>query len=223
MDECAIEQNDKWPTYPAYKPSGIDWLGEVPEHWEIVRIREHAALLNGFPFDSDLFGTSDGIPLVRIRDILSTDTTVIWTGDPVPSAMIGNSDILIGMDGDFNVAWWKGGPALLNQRVCCLRSFASLDQRFLYYLLPYPLTIQNDLTYATTVKHISSYEILHFHIGLPPLPEQRTIAAFLDERTAKIDALIDLGMRDVKLLTEYRTALISAAVTGKIDVRGGVA
>ena len=64
----------KYQTYPAYKDSGVEWLGDVPEHWDIKRIKETANLINGYPFDSTLFDASQGFPLVRIRDINSLKT-----------------------------------------------------------------------------------------------------------------------------------------------------
>jgi type I restriction enzyme, S subunit len=202
------------PPYPKYKPSGVEWLGEVPEHWGLTRLRDATRLLNGFPFDSDFFSQSEGVPLVRIRDIYSQDTEVLWLGPPIPEAEISDGDILIGMDGDFNVAWWAGGKALLNQRVCCLRSKPSvLFQRFLFYALPFPLKSLNDVTYSTTVKHLSSLDVLRFRFYLPEPQEQRAIADFLDRETAKIDTLVTKKRTLIERLKEKRTALISRTVT----------
>ena len=205
---------------PRLKPSGVEWLGDVPENWEIARLSEVAALINGYPFDSDLFDPLEGIPLVRIRDLFTLGTEVKWSGDPVSAAEIGNGDILIGMDGDFNVAWWMQGRALLNQRLCCLRALlAHMSQRYLFYCLPFPLKTLNDVTYATTVKHLSSLDVLKFRLPLPPLDEQHAITTFLDLETGRIDVLRDKAETAIERLREYRTALITAAVTGKIDVR----
>ena len=205
---------------PRLKPSGVEWLGEVPDHWDVSRLTDLADLVNGFPFDSELFDPSDGIPLVRIRDLYTGSTEVRWSGDPVPEAEIGNGDVLIGMDGDFNVAWWTHGLAVLNQRLCCLRALAArASQRYLYYCLPFPLKTLNDVTYATTVKHLSSLDVLKFRLPLPPLDEQHQIVAFLDRETARIDGLTSEVEAATERLQEYRTALITAAVTGKIDVR----
>jgi type I restriction enzyme S subunit len=153
----------KFPAYPRTKPSGVEWLREVPEHWERTRLREVVKLVNGYPFEAELFGRGEGFPLVRIRDIFSVTTEVVWTGDWLRPAEISNGDILIGMDGEFNVAWWRGGRALLNQRVCCLRAKEGhIDQRYLFYFLPFPLTQLNDVTYSTTVKHLSSLDVMRF-------------------------------------------------------------
>jgi type I restriction enzyme, S subunit len=118
------------------------------------------------------------------------------------------------MDGDFNVARWRGGSALLNQRVCCLRAKErTLRQRFLYYCLPYPLKALNDVTYWTTVKHLSSLDLLRFRFNLPPVEEQLVIERFLDNETARIDDLISKKRTLIERLQEKRRTLISRVVT----------
>ena len=186
----------------------------MPEHWAVTRLRDVAELINGYPFDSELFDQSEGIPLVRIRDLFTLATEVKWSGDPVPAAEIGDGDILIGMDGDFKVAWWTHGPALLNQRLCCARALsAGISQRFLFYCLPFPLRALNEVTYATTVKHLSSLDVLKFRLPLPPPHEQRAIASFLDRETGRIDGLVEKKRLLIERLEEYRTALITRTVT----------
>ena len=93
------------------------------------------------------------------------------------------------------------------------------DAGFIAYLLPFPLKVINDLTYSTTVKHLSSVDVRKIRLATPPGAEQRVIAAFLDRETAKIDALVARISDAIDRLYELRTALISAAVTGRIDVR----
>ena len=215
IDEARLR---RFRPYPAYRDSGVEWLGEVPEHWEVKRLVDLATLVNGFPFDSKLFDRFHGTPLVRIRDLFNPATEVKWSGDPVPEAEIRDGDILIGMDGDFGVSWWAQGPAFLNQRLCCVRALSVyIGQRFLFYCLPLPLRALNDVTYATTVKHLSSLDVLKFRLPLPPLKEQRAISAFLDRETAKIDGLVARKERLVQLLQEKRTALITRAVTRGLD------
>ena len=204
--------------YREYKDSGIEWLGEIPAHWELKRLTDLAVLVNGFPFDSKLFTRSDGIPLVRIRDLFTTATEVNWAGDPVPQAEIRDGDVLIGMDGDFSVAWWAQGLALLNQRLCSVRARSKrVRQRLLFYCLPFPLKALNDVTYATTVKHLSSLDVLKFRLPLAPPSEQHAIADFLDHETAKIDALVAKKEQLIELLQEKRSALITRAVTRGSD------
>ena len=201
------------------KDSGIEWLGEIPAHWQVKRIRHVAELVNGYPFDSGLFSLGQGHPLIRIRDLYSDGTEVCFDGPEVDEAVVQTGDVLIGMDGHFNVARWKGPRALLNQRVCCLRCTSQELDRFLAYVLPEPLKVINDVTFSTTVKHLSSNDVARVQFAVPPVVEQRAIADFLDRETAQVDKLIAKIGEAIDRLREYRTALISAAVTGKIDVR----
>ena len=204
--------------YSEHRESGIEWLGQTPAHWEVRRLTDIATLVNGFPFDSKLFDRSHGTPLVRIRDLFNATTEVNWTGDPVPEAAIGDGDILIGMDGDFSVAWWDRGPALLNQRLCCVRAAsACVSHRYLFYCLRFPLRALNDVTHSTTVRHLSSFDVLKFRLPFPPLGDQQAIADFLDRETAKVDALVAKKERLIQLLQEKRTALITRSVTRGLD------
>ena len=89
--------------------------------------------------------------------------------------------------------------------------------RFLCYLLPFPLKIINDLTHSTTVKHLSSAQVLSIRFNAPSLEEQRAIATFLDHKTSSLDTIIAKKQRLLELLDEKRRALINQAVTRGLD------
>jgi type I restriction enzyme, S subunit len=216
------EQVRRWQPYPAYKDSGVEWLGEIPEHWNVERVSKHARLINGFPFASENFDREGGTPLVRIRD-LETETTEIFYRGPEPDeAKIDSGDIIIGMDGEFEIARWRGGAALLNQRMCSLRPTETVDQRFLAYTLPFPLRAINDITHSTTVKHLSSGQVRRIKLGFPPRSEQSQISDFLDRETAKIDALIAKKKELILLLREQKRAGANRLVVGGEVRPGGV-
>ncbi|WP_262966548.1 restriction endonuclease subunit S [Methylobacter psychrophilus] len=182
-------------------------------HWPRVPLKHHVRVVSGYPFDSTKFNFSQGTRLVRIRDLLNQNGEVLLTTQNVPEAEIKDGDLLIGMDGDFNLAEWQSGLAFLNQRVCKLIPRATAEPRFLRYVLPYHLKNINDVTYSTTVKHISTFDIGNILLSFPSTAEQRLIAAYLDEQTAKIDQLMDMRRRQMALLKEQRAALIQEAVT----------
>ncbi len=138
-----------------------------------------------------MFAIAEGEPLIRNRDLLNDTAEVGFVGEPVESARVEPGDVLISMDGDFRIARWRGSRALLNQRMCSLRARDDVDEEFLVYQLPLVLQRINAATATTTVKHLSSSDILQAPITLPPIVVQRGIVRFLDEETAKIDALIE--------------------------------
>ncbi|MGH9893303.1 MAG: restriction endonuclease subunit S, partial [bacterium] len=166
---------------------------------------------------SEHFVRGEGIPLVRIRDLNATETEVGYIGQIVDSAWIDSGDIIIGMDGDFNVARWRGPRALLNQRMCCLRPRNDCDAGFLAYVVPFPLKVINDLTYSTTVRHLSSADVRKILLTAPPFAEQKAISQHLDRETARINGLVAKKERLIELLQEKRAALITQAVTRGLD------
>lgn len=173
------------------------------DSWRVVRVQELAELVNGYPFDSADFADSGDVPLVRIRDLLSRQFETFVRASAVPeSVMTQNGDVIIGMDGDFNSTLWNRGPAALNQRLCLLRSRKDCDRRFLAYALPSHLKVINDLTYATTVKHLSSGQVRGIHLLVPAYGEQVAIADYLDRETAQIDDLIGKQEQLIDMLRE---------------------
>lgn len=204
--------------YSAYKPSGVEWIGDIPEKWEIKRGKFVFALLAGFPADSDLFTDDEScMPLIRIRDINNASTEIFYKGKYPNLYIVNTNDVLIGMDGDFNIAKWQGRKALLNQRVCRIIDSPKLDTNFAYYLLSQPLRLINDVTYATTVKHLSTNDLMNCLLPIPPLSEQVAIAAYLDSKCAKIDNVLSVQQKRIELLKELKQSIITNAVTKGLD------
>ena len=107
----------------------------MKKDWEIKRLGEVLRVQNGYAFNSKLFNPELGTPLIRIRDIkngIRTETN--YSGSYDKKYEVNEGDFLIGMDGEFNCFEWKGGVALLNQRVCRLQDFSQkLYSRFFFF------------------------------------------------------------------------------------------
>ena len=203
------------------KQSGVEWIGDVPKHWKVLRGKYALSILSGFPFDSQKFEFEDNgvyMPLIRIRDINGSSTEVYYSGSYPIESVVKTGEVLIGMDGDFNISKWKGTNALLNQRVCKLREDSSMNTHYAFYMLSSPLKAINSVTYATTVKHLSVYDIYNAFIPVPPISEQTAIASYLDHKCATIDTSISNAQHQIDLLQEYKQSLITEVVTGKRKV-----
>jgi len=152
----------------------------------------------GFPFDSARFTTSDGIPLIRIRDVVRGYSETYTTEECDASYIVNDGDMLIGMDGEFNIARWKGGKAYLNQRVCRLIPKADICPEYLFHFLPGALKRIEDQTPFATVKHLSAKQLNAISVPLPSLDEQRHIAKKLEAT----DTLISLRKQQIAKLNE---------------------
>ena len=161
------------------------------EAWKVARLGDFLEVQNGFAFESSFFNTvNEGVPLIRIRDIANSETQVYYSGEYRNEFIVHRGDLIIGMDGNFNVQRWRGKDALLNQRVCRLRNISSaIDQTFLFYFIQQHLDEIHKNTTYTTVKHISSKQINEIEFQLPPLAEQKGIVAKVDELMALCDRL----------------------------------
>lgn len=186
-------------------------------NWPVVKLGDRCDILSGFAFKSDLFSSNaDGIPLIRIRDVLPGYSSTFYSGEYDDKFIVHDGEILIGMDGDFNRARWNGGKALLNQRVCKISGKDGLDSGYLFHLLPDILQVIADRTPFVTVKHLSAKDLREFEIPLPPLPEQKRIAGILDQA----DALRRLRARALEKLNTLGQAIFQE-MFGESEGQGG--
>lgn len=223
------------------KDSGIEWIGEVPESWgRPVKLRDLAAdrrhsFVNG-PFGSDLLTSelfSNGVPVIYVRDVKHTGYVRVSESFVTPEKAgrlafcnVLPGDVLIGKVGDppgVAAIYPNGEPeGIVTQDVIRLRlDRRRSDPRYICWLLNsvYGQTLVKHISVESTRTRIGLGEFKQLQYFIPPLQEQQTIASFLAAKTAHIDDLVSEADRIIDLLQERRTALISAAVTGKIDVR----
>lgn len=170
---------------------------------QLVTLGKHIDILSGCAFPSSGFNRNNGVPLIRIRDILSGKTETYYEGSYDLKYLIKKGDLLVGMDGDFNREYWKGTDALLNKRVCKITpNPETLDKNFLYHFLQKELDKIHATTDVVTVKHLSVKKIQDIKIRLPSLKEQKRIAAILD----KADAIRQKREQAIKLADDFLRA-----------------
>ena len=189
----------------------------IADDWKRVELKLIATVQNGFAFSSKLFNHNEGLPLIRIRDIFSTVTQNLYSGEYSEDFLVSNGDILIGMDGDFKVSKWPGKKGLLNQRVCRIHfSSKYYEKEFLFLCIqPYLDAIHSE-TSAVTVKHLSSRTLNDIPFPLPPLVEQKAIVNKIEELFSSLDS----GIADLKKaqdqLVIYRQAVLKKAFEGEL-------
>jgi len=158
---------------------------------------------------------------VRIRDLYA-DNFSVFLNVTVPEAfLLRNGDLVIGMDGDFNVARWQRGAAALNQRLCRLRPRPGTDIRFVEYALPRALSEIHATQYSTTVKHLSSEEVMHCRVPALPVDEQRRIADFLDDQVSRIEQAAVARQAQIRLIETLEAVRCDGAVRNARGTRRG--
>ncbi|KRS58313.1 restriction endonuclease subunit S, partial [Campylobacter coli] len=171
-----------------FKESGIEWLGEIPEHWEVVKINKIVTFVNGYAFENFDFNPIFEIPVIRIGDmqkekILYDNCLKTKEKEKLKQFLISNNDILIALSGATTgkIAFCDtDNKAYINQRVAIVRSKLKLVK---YYFLTRGFSLLIELACNGSAQpNISTKEIGEFKIPLPPLKEQEQIANFLDEK-----------------------------------------
>ncbi|GAB3570709.1 restriction endonuclease subunit S [Spirosoma luteolum] len=218
------------------KPSGIDWLGDVPAHWEVKKLKWVATIISGAAFDSSKFCKEGNIRVLKISNIQHdyidwVDTE--YLPDDYASAYdrfrVFNGDIIFALTRPIISSGIKSARAFfddseqvfLNQRNAVLRVSDSVNDIFLYHITHsqhFFSLFENSIDNTGQQPNISPVAIANFGLPFPPLAEQAEIVRYLDEETAKIDFTVGRIEREIELMQEYRTALISEVVTGKVKV-----
>ena len=162
------------------------------------KLPEVCEIQYGFPFDSSLFSAEGDLPLIRIRDVVRGYTETYTSEKCDVAYLVHEGDILVGMDGVFNVAKWKGEPAYLNQRVCRIIPNETIDADFLFYFIPTALKKIENETAFVTVKHLKAKQLNAVVVPDVPIEEQKKIAAQLNV----ITDLIFLRQRQAEKLDE---------------------
>lgn len=164
-----------------------------------VKLGDLVTIDSGFAFKSSLFNESEGMPIIRIRDVNSGQTNTFYSGEYDDKYIVNKGDLLIGMDGNFTIRKWNSVKALLNQRVCRIRSNSNeLLNEYLYRIMPNHLKMIEDRTPFVTVKHLSIKSIENIELSLPSLEIQEKIANTLD----KAQELIDKRKEQIEELDE---------------------
>lgn len=212
------------------------WLPSTPSHWQVVQLGLVSDTLAGYAFSSDGFSEDEGhVRLLRGVNIkpgrIDWNEAIYWEqkSAPVPNEfLLEIGDLAFGMDrpfvgGGVRIAALSGEdlPALLVQRVMRIRPHPNATPGYIRYVISTDSFFRYlaPLFTGISVPHVSEWQVRKFKLPLPPLDEQRRIVLHLSGQTAKIDTLIAEAERFIELSRDRRSALITAAVTGQIDVR----
>ena len=219
------------------KNSGVEWLGEVPEHWVVAKLKYFADMQGGFAFSSDSF-LENGVQLLRIGNVyqnrLDLSRQPIFIDHCFKEShkeyVVTHGDILMSLTGTlgkrdygFAVCVEDKDLFMLNQRLAKISPKSSkITSSYLLYSIwsnTYldPLYL---LPSGTKQANLSNENVLSINVAVPPdKEEQDRISQYVKDKLSRFDGLLNHSEGVINLLSERRTALISAAVTGKIDVR----
>ena len=219
--------------YAAYKPSGVEWLGDVPAHWEVRRLRVAASILNGATpstgrkeyWDGDiLWVTPEDLGSLQGQRVTESARKITAEGHASCGTSLGaRNSIVISTRAPIGHLGILASAGCTNQGCKLLTPNAEITSEYLYRVLQSARSELQSLGQGTTFAELSKAKLGSFRLLVPPLPEQTAIARYLDDAIGNIASAIEHTNREIALLREYRTRLIADVVTGKLDVREAAA
>lgn len=215
------------------KDSGIEWIGEIPEHWKVTKLKYIANQIIDGTHSTPQY-TDDGIPFLRVTDITNARKNPInldevkYISEQEHRELIKRcnpkkGDLLVSKNGTIGIPKvidWDYEFSIFVS-LCLIKVNRKVDVYYCYYYFESNfINIQIAFGGKTnTITNLHLDKIREFIIPLPPIEEQKIIVNYLNDRTDEIDTLINDIRLQIQKLREYRQSLISEAVTGKIDVR----
>ena len=225
----------KYKPYPAYKDSGVEWLGDVPEHWDLKRLRYTIRACQNGVWGEEPVGGPEDVICVRVADFDRIKNKIVLNEPTFRSVPLRQLEELTLKSGDLLLEKSGGGEQqpvgavvlydLGAQSVCSnfiarIKIEDDYSSVFLLYLHKHLYESgvnKRSIKQNTGIQNLDLKSYLSEYVGLPDIKEQIAIASFLDRETAKIDALIAKQERLIELLQEKRVALITRAVTKGLD------
>lgn len=194
------------------KDSGVEWLGKVPEHWKIGRLKNIVFIKNGSDYKKfEIENSEKSYPVYGSGGIFTNSSKYIYNQESV----------LFGRKGTINKPLYVTNPFWTVDTMFYSQIKHNVRGKYVYYQslgFPYERYSSN-----TALPSMTQTDLLNLFVTIPSILEQTQIASYLDKETAKIDAMIEKQRLLIEKLKEYRASIISHAVTGKIDVRDLVA
>jgi type I restriction enzyme S subunit len=215
------------PTAPL-KPSGIEWLGDVPEHWEVLPAKRISTVFVPQRNKPELNSDGEGVCWMTMEQMRNEEvtTTDLWVSEAAArdagTRILKPGAVIASCVGTFGLAVINNAEVIINQQLQAFIPNRRIHAKFLRHCVVNAASYFEQIGTAATITYVNQFGFENMPLVLPPLDEQSEIVAFLATEAAKFDTLTTEAKRAIDLLQERRTALISAAITGQIDVRAAV-
>lgn len=209
-----------------FKDSGVEWLGDVPEHWNLSKGKYIGKILSTPSLSEDEINRNGDLAYIKVNDLNYIDNKLRLYKSIHKTNF---TNINIRPIKDF-ICFPKRGAAIFTNKACIVKIHAMIDPNLMGWKINKNFNIKYilhlllnrglvDIADISTVPQINNKHIEPIEFPNPPIEEQLAIVNHIENKTSKLDTLIKKATKSIKLLKEKRTALISTAVTGKIDVR----
>lgn len=196
------------------KDSEVEWIGEIPEGWDISKVKYIGRYINGYAFKPDQWG-QDGLPIIRIQNLSGSSESInYFDGKISDDYLIDDGDILISWSATLDAFIWNYGKGWLNQHIFkAIPNVQKTHKNYFFHLMKIAMLNMSSDKHGSAMQHVTNQIFGNFQVPLPSLSEQKLIADFLDEKCAEIDKLSEDIQKQIDILNDYKKSIITRAVT----------
>ena len=200
------------------KDSGVNWIGNIPMHWDIACLRFFLILINGRAYSQNELLPSGKYKVLRVGNFFTNDSWYYSNMELEPDKYCDKDDLLYAWSASVGPYIWNEAKTIYHYHIWKVQLATSMDKMYSYYLLRAVTNQKMSDMHGSTMMHITMGDMNKTKIPIPPLSEQQQIATYLDTKCSKIDHIIATQKKKIAYLQELKQSLITNVVTGKIKV-----
>ena len=200
------------------KDSGVNWIGNIPMHWDIACLRFFLRLINGRAYSQNELLPSGKYKVLRVGNFFTNDSWYYSNMELEPDKYCDKDDLLYAWSASVGPYIWNEAKTIYHYHIWKVQLATSMDKMYSYYLLRAVTNQKMSDMHGSTMMHITMCDMNKTKIPIPPLSEQQQIATYLDTKCSKIDHIIATQKKKIAYLQELKQSLITNVVTGKIKV-----
>ena len=199
--------------YDTYKDSGVQWLGEIPGHWERMRLKNVMKLLNGRAYLQPELQEIGKYRILRVGNFFTNDRWYYSDMELEPDKYCNKGDLLFAWSASFGPYIWNEEKAIYHYHIWKVLMGERYDKLYAYYMFLAFSEVKRRYVHGSTMVHLTLQNMNQSYIPLPPLSEQRSIVSFLDAKCGMIDEWVTKKQKEVEHLQELKQRVIADAVT----------
>ena len=199
------------------KDSGIEWIGEVPEHWEVCKLKRKYRLLNGRAYSDKELLSEGKYRILRVGNLFTSNHWYYSDLELEDNKYCEKGDLLYGWSASIGPYMWEEEKVIYHYHIWKVL-FAPNSRRYAFYQLQALTDAKKKDMHGTAMQHLTMDNMNNSYIATAPLSEQQAIADYLDKKCGEIDELITIKQQKIESLKEYKKSVIYEYVTGKREV-----
>ena len=200
------------------KDSGVEWIGQVPEHWEVCKLKYILKLINGRAYSQNELLDDGKYKVLRVGNFFTNEQWYYSNLELEKEKYCHSGDLLFAWSASFGPKIWNEDNTIFHYHIWKVNIAKTYDKMYAYYILTALSDFKRGDVHGSTMVHLTMDNMNNSFLTIPSLSEQQSIVKYIEFEVSKVDAQISRANRRIELLNELKQSIITEAVTGKIKV-----